>query len=39
MVESEIGLIDLMNYLDLEDVNNIDYDRDIDVEIINVLYY
>ena len=39
MAESETGLTDLMNYLDLEDVNNTDYDRDIDAEIINVLYY
>ena len=39
MAESETGLTDLMNYLDLEDVNNTDYDRDIDAEIINALYY
>ena len=39
MAESETGLTNLMNYLDLEDVNNTDYDRDIDAEIINVLYY
>ena len=39
MAESETGLTDVMNYLDLEDVNNTDYDRDIDAEIINVLYY
>ena len=39
MAESETGLTELMNYLDLEDVNNTDYDRDIDAEIINALYY
>lgn len=39
MAESETGLTNWMNYLDLEDVNNTDYDRDIDAEIINVLYY
>lgn len=39
MAESETGLTDLMNYLDLEDVNNTDCDRDIDAEIINALYY
>ena len=39
MAESETGLTDLVHDLDLEDVNDTGYKRDIDVKIINGFYY
>lgn len=39
MAESETGLTDLMHDLDLEDVNDTGYKRDINVKITNGFYY
>ena len=39
MAESETGLTDLMDDLDLEDVDDTAYEREIDVEIIDGFYY
>ena len=39
MAESETGLTDLAHDLDLEDVNDTGYKRDINVKIINGFYY
>lgn len=39
MVESEIGLIDLMDEMDLGDVYDFGYERDVDVEVIDGFYY
>ena len=39
MAESETGLTDLVHDLDLEDVNDTGYKRDINVKIINGFYY
>ena len=39
MAESETGLTDLVHDLDLEDVNDTGYKRDISVKIINGFYY
>ena len=39
IAESETGLTDLMHDLDLEDVNDTGYKRDINVKITNGFYY
>ena len=39
MVESETGLTDLMHDLDLEDVYDTAYERDVNLKITNGFYY